>query len=116
MILFYAWALCFLVWLFYLVVMQLKQARDAGLLDHPVVRFHAVLVLALGVLFYAALNIVVATVVFLDPPREFEFTKRCRRYIAGEGQWFPALAWHRAAIAEWICYHLLDPFEEGGHC
>ena len=116
MILFYAWALCFLVWLFFLVMMQFEQAEDAGRLEHPVVKVHVWIVKLSGVGIYGFLNAVVATIVFLDPPREFEFTRRCRRYIAGEKQWFPVLARYRAAVAEWVCKHLLDPFEEGGHC
>lgn len=116
-----AWAIAYIVWLFFLVVMQFRQARSAGLLTDPVIRFHARLTEFLGVGIYGFLNLVVASIVFFDPPREFEFTKRCRRYIAGERQClrFEWLLRYRAGVAGWLCREWLDPYDiknKGKHC
>lgn len=118
MILVESWALAFTVWLYYILVVSFKKAWKDGKLTHPVVKFHAGIVLVSGFALYILLNITLGTLAFLDPPREWEFTKRCRRYIAGGPQ---MLKWnwllrYRSALAEWICKHKLDPFEEGGHC
>lgn len=118
MILFEAWALAFFVWLYFILVVSFKTARDNGELKNPIVQFHAGIVLASGVVFYVLLNLTLGSVVFLDPPREWQFTKRCRRYISGGSQ---VLTWewlmrYRAAFAEWLCRNWLDPFEPGGHC
>ena len=118
MILFEAYILCVIVWLYFLVVMQFKQARDKGKLTHPVVQAHAAVFVGAGVGFYIILNLTVGTVFFLDFPRELRFTKRCQRYLRGESQW-PKWGWllrYRLRLAEEVCEHLLDPFEDGGHC
>jgi hypothetical protein len=54
-------------------------------------------------------NLIPATVIFLDPPRELLFTKRLDRYEAEDAGW-------RYTVAVWICKNLLNPFQQGGHC
>ena len=54
-------------------------------------------------------NLIPATLIFLDLPRELLFTKRLERYKAQAAGW-------RYTVARWICQNLLDPFQQGGHC
>ena len=112
MIILEAWLTCYGVWLFFLLMMQFIGARDAGALESWIVKAHVLPVIAIGLRFYVMLNLTIATVAFLDLPREWQFTKRCQRYIAGESQW-PRWEWlmrYRTAVAGWVCKHLLDPF------
>ena len=97
------------VWVYYLMLMKFKAARDRGFEPHKLVVFHAYLLIALGTPFYILLNFVVASIIFLDPPREWQFTKRCQRYIRKGSGW-------RYELAKWTCENWLDPFEEEGHC
>ena len=87
MIILEAWLTCYGVWLFFLLMMQFIGARDAGALESWIVKAHVLPVIVAGTWFYISLNLTIATVAFLDLPREWQFTKRCQRYIAGEGQW-----------------------------
>lgn len=51
-----------------------------------------------------------ATVIFLDLPREALVTTRLQRYVAGPTGW-------RRSTAVWICESLLDVFDPSGdHC
>ena len=54
-----------------------------------------------------ALNWTLATVLFLDLPREATITTRLHRYQKTAGP--------RARIARWVCQHLLNPFDPD-HC
>ena len=53
-------------------------------------------------------NIFIASILLLDPPREWTFTVRLDRYEC-DNNW-------RGRLARWICSNLLDPFQVGGHC
>lgn len=103
-----AYLLCLVVWTFYLATMKLMRAQREETLTR-FAKYNAYIIVATGLLPYLLLNIVVGTILFLDLPREFEFTKRCRRYIKSGKGW-------RYVTAKWICKNLLDPFDEGGHC
>ena len=100
--------LIFVVWAYYLAVMALKAGRDRGLLRTET-RVAAAVLIAMGAPAYVLLNLTVGTILFLDPPRELQFTMRCRRHIETGSGW-------RYKLARWTCRTWLDPFEEGGHC
>ena len=104
------------VWVYYLVAMKLKYARDNYMVESKFLLFNAYLVLIIGAPIYLFLNIVVATIIFVDLPRELQFTKRCQRYIKGETGWFEITRKWRKKAATYICRVLLDPFDEGSHC
>lgn len=108
------------VWVYYLIVMKFKAVRDRNAIpDSLFVKFHGYLIMALGIPLYIFLNLTVGTLLFLDLPREVQFTGRCQRYIAeGEGflQRIDFVRKTRQKMAKWICVNALDPFEEGGHC
>lgn len=96
----------FLCWVWYLAVMNLKAQRDQLI---GCARWLAKLTLAIGLVLDFFLNVIVATLVFLDLPREATVTKRLSRYC-GDCGW-------RSRLAFWICNRLLDPFDpEGKHC
>lgn len=63
----------------------------------------------LAVLMDVVFNLIPATVIFLDLPREWLFTLRLDRYEAEGAGW-------RYRLALWICRNLLNPFQQGGHC
>lgn len=99
-------------WGLYVLVMGIYRAHLAKRLT----RVHMVLGLpfvALGYAVDALANFTVASVVFLEPPREWLVTTRLQRYInapSAVGAW-------RTRIATWVCDHLLDVFDpRGNHC
>jgi len=98
--------------------MKLKAANDRHEITSKFLKFNAYLLLATGAPIYLFLNIVVATIIFVDLPRELQFTKRCQRYIKGETGWFEITRKWRKKAATWICRVLLDPFDDPdtGHC
>lgn len=97
------------LWIFYIAVMHLKRCRDAGTLSRPAL-YLGYPVLLVGYLLDVFVQMVPATVLFLDLPREFTLTDRLRRYIAGPEGW-------RETVAVWMCSHLLNTFDpDGRHC
>jgi len=104
----YAVYLWFVVtWVLYLAVMNLKRTRAENL--HWFVRWHAYALLGVGWALDLAVN-VMASLLFLDPPREVLLTARLKRYRV-RGGW-------RGTLAGWVCRHLLNPFDPDpdGHC
>ena len=96
----------YVTWLLYMTLMHLRRVRDR--LSRPV-QWIAWPAVALGVVCDVLLNLLVASVLFIDPPRELLLTARLKRYQKKPGTW-------RAQLARWVCHHLLNPFDEGGHC
>lgn len=104
-----AYLLAFATWMLYLAAMAIipKKSRLS-----PVAKAHAYVLVSVAIVMDAVLNIIVASVLFLDPPRDLLLTGRLKRYIR-DPQEFP---WRRA-LALWVCEHLLDPFDpDGNHC
>lgn len=103
------YALVVATWLFYLAIMAISPHKSNL---HPVAKAHAYVLLAVALALDVVLNVVVGTVLFLDPPRELLMTDRLKRYLAREAP----QSWRRA-IAAWVCKHLLDQFDpDGNHC
>lgn len=101
--------LIYATWLFYLAIMNLQRAREAGSLTTWGLRFGYPL-LMVGYLLDALSNIVVLTFILAEPPREWLVTARLSRHIkAGSG--------YRYNVAKWMCGNLLDGFDPSGcHC
>lgn len=105
----FAFALVWLTWGAYVAIMYMDLKRDqlgwpAKVFGYPWLWF--------GLVLDATLSIIVGTMLFLDPPREWLLTTRLKRYIntAPSGSW-------RERLASWLCTHLLDPFDKrGDHC
>jgi len=98
-------------WMLYVLVMGLYRAHQKGRIP----RWSATWVLGMPIVAvaYAAnavLNVTLASVVFLDAPRELQVTGRLKRYMDGPDGW-------RRRAADWVCTHLLDPLApDGDHC
>lgn len=76
----------------------------------------AAFVIVPGALFDVTLN-VISSAWFLDPPREWFFTRRMKRYLNAGPQWFGALDEWRWKMAARICRKYLNPFDpRGRHC
>lgn len=97
------------LWVFYLAVMNLKRAKDAGTL-RPWARRLGGPVLFVGVLLDLLVNWLVFTVLLLELPRETLVTARLKRHLASGAGW-------RYRVARWFCADLLDAFDPSGcHC
>ena len=96
------------LWVLFLAVMHLKHTHEDGLLTPSAYRL-AMSVLAVGYLVDFLINIIPASILFLEPPFELTVTARCTRHLKDHD--------FRGAIARWLCRNLLDPMQEGGsHC
>ena len=96
-------------YVFYLLFVLTMAAKAAwptlSIVPKALLAPPAVVALLMDVVF----NIIPATVIFLDLPRELLFTYRLDRYEAEGSGW-------RYRVALWICRYLLNPFQQGGHC
>lgn len=99
----------YILWVFYLAVMNLKRSRDDGsltrtayLLGQPI--------LYLGLLIDFLVNVIVLTVLFLEFPKEYLVTSRLSRHIHDSSG-------YRLTLAKWFCRNLMDTFDPSGcHC
>jgi hypothetical protein len=97
------------LWLFYLAVMNLIRARDAGTLSRPAYIF-GLPILLIGITIDFLTNIILATILFLELPKELLVTARLSRHIKDGSGW-------RKNLAQWFCTNLLDAFDPSGcHC
>ncbi len=104
--------LSYVTWTCFLAVMSLLAAKREGKLSKTTLYLGYPLA-GVGVLLDFTLNMM-ASLVFLDIPREWLLTIRCDKAL---GQVDPkGVALYRQKIAKWICSNLLDPFQSGGHC
>jgi hypothetical protein len=98
------------LWGLYLLVMGLYRAKLDGRLTRTSMILGAPY-LALGYVCDFVANMTVATIVFLEWPREVLVTSRLTRHLKSGGP-----SW-RHHIAHWVCKKLLDPFDpKGEHC
>lgn len=98
-----------LFWYAYILVMGLYRANLADRLNNFTFAL-ALPALMLGLLMDFLANVFIASVIFLEPPRELLVTARLQRYMKGPVNW-------RRDRASWICTNLLDYFDPSGkHC
>lgn len=103
------WALAVITWALYLAIMKLVPNRHNL---HPVAKFHAYILLAVGLAFDVLLNVIVGSLIFLEPPhpQRMLLTARLMHHIKYGKGW-------RMKLAQWLCTHLLDQFDPSGkHC
>ena len=104
-----AYLLALATWIFYLAVMALLPHRHTM---RPVAKAHAYLLLAVGLVLDVALNVLVGSLIFLEPahPKRLLLTARLSYHNTRDHGW-------RTRLARWICVHLLDQFDpRGRHC
>lgn len=100
----------YISWILYVIIMGSYRAHLSERLS-GFNKYMAIPLVLLGVLFDIVGNILIATILFLDIPRELLFTDRLKRYKNIEGT---AL---RKRIALYICDSILDPFDpRNNHC
>lgn len=97
-------------WTWYLATMMLKHRRDEGMkfTFEQKVFGYPMMVGGLVILDSIIMNMIIATILMFEVPKEWLYTDRCKRHMNEDG-------W-RGKVARWSCRHFLDPFEEGGHC
>jgi hypothetical protein len=93
-------------WLFFLAVMHLKQVRDAGRMPKFAERAGTVL-LIVGLVLDFLCNVIAATLLFNEVPREWLVTQRLKRHRYGPPGW-------RQLVAVWLAVNLLDAFDPAG--
>jgi len=97
------------LWLFFLAVMNLKRAADAGALSRPAYVL-GVPILLIGYSLDVCVNVSIGTVFFLELPNEWTVTARLTRLKNHDAGW-------RGIVAAWVCINLLDKFDPSGcHC
>ena len=105
MILLEAIGLMYLTWLFFLAVMNLKRAKDAGTISR-VALFFGYPILFVGLLLDCLCNLTVCTLMFAELPQEGLVTARLKRLEPDSG-------W-RGRLARWWATELLDTFDPSG--
>ena len=101
----YGFLVLYALWVFFLAVMSLKRAKDAGMLTTTAKVFgYPVLFAGLFIDFVA--NAVVLTLLLGELPREGTVTSRLKRHNTTGTGW-------RKAVAAWA-EPLLDPFDPSG--
>lgn len=94
------------LWFFYLAVMNLKRAKDAGTMT-PVAKFLAYGIVLPGAILDVVVN-VLATIPFWDIPKEWTLSQRLSRYyVEGSDNW-------RSKAAEYIARNFLNTFDPSG--
>lgn len=103
------WA--FALWVFYLAYVTLWVAKHNGKLDSTprIVKALCFFTLGIGIVLDVGFNIVVASVIFMEPPTLawLTFTARCAKWRQDQG--------YRGRLARWVCDGWLNPFQEH-HC
>ena len=94
------------LWIFFIAVMGLKRAKDAGLLS-ATAKALGYPVLIVGWLLDAFVNVFVMTPLLLELPQELTVTARLSRHNETSTGW-------RKAVAVWA-EPLLDPYDPSGN-
>lgn len=110
------------LWVFFLAAMNLMQARNEGTLPIWAHRL-GLPVVFVGVVIDVVVQLTLACVIFLEPPREFTVSGRVKRWVEGPqfigypgGPPTKGIRWWRYSVALWMRNNLLKPFDRsGGH-
>lgn len=105
----YALAAIYGLWFFYLAIMNLKRAKDAGRMT-PFAKVFAYGIAVPGFILDIAVNVTIGTLLFLEPPHYKRLTLSARmshHYEAGSTAW-------RSRLAHWFARNLLDPYDPSG--
>lgn len=99
----------YVLWLFYLAVMNLYRAKKANQIS-LVALWLGYPILIMGALLDLIVNVLLMTLIFAEWPRELLVTKRLERHVKAKQGW-------RSKLAYWICHNLLNAFDPSGdHC
>ena len=95
----------YLLWIFFLAVMNLKRAKEAGLLSRTALVF-GMPVVWVGYMLDFTCNMTLMSMLFLEPPQELLVTDRLKRHHQESAGW-------RLRIALWFEPNL-DPYDPSG--
>jgi hypothetical protein len=108
------------LWIFFLAAMNLMQARDEGTLPTWAHRLGLPIVFV-GIVIDVVVQLTLACVVFLEPPRELTVSGRVKRWVEGpkfigypDGPPTKGIRWWRYSVALWMRSNLLKPFDRSG--
>ena len=105
----YALLSIYVLWIFFLAVMNLKRARDNKTLTLPALVL-GYPILLIGYTIDVLVNLFLMTVLFVEIPSEWTVTGRLKKHI------YRSLGW-RQKVAQWFATNLLDAFDpDGKHC
>ena len=105
----YPFITLYVLWIFYLAVMNLKRARDAGSITKTALYF-GYPVLAVGYALDVLVNLTLMSIMFFELPHETTMTSRVKRHLYHSTGW-------RETLAAWFCFNLLNAFDPSGkHC
>lgn len=103
----YAILACWLLWVFYVAVMRLKQVREAGHLTTAMKAFGYPL-LIVGLVLDVAVNVVLGSLILLEFPKEWTLSARLWRWSnEADGGW-------RRKLATAVRVGLLDNIDPSG--
>lgn len=104
----YGFGSMYVLWVFYLAVMNLKRAQEAGTLTKPALVL-GMPVLVIGYAIDILVNVVVASVLFLELPHYQRLTLSARLgyHLRNSSNW-------RYKLSLWIVRNLLDSFDPSG--
>lgn len=111
MILIYAFLSLYVLWIFFLAVMNLSRCRENGTLTKAAL-YLGYPVLLIGYALDVIVNLTILTVLFLEFPKGWTVTGRLKDHIYRDepGGW-------REKLAGWLCANLLNSFDpDGRHC
>ena len=94
------------LWLFFLAVMNLKRAKDAGSIS-KIALYLGYPILFVGYFIDFVTNVFVLTIFLFDLPKELTVTARLKRYKAEGSGW-------RYNFSAWFATNLLDTFDPSG--
>lgn len=99
----------YVFWAFYVLVMGLYRAHLANRLN-TFTKIMGTPIIVIGIFLDVLANLTIATLVFLELPKEWLVTTRLVRYQENNTD-------YRKKLAQLICDNLLDPFDpSGNHC
>jgi len=101
-----ALGLVYALWALYVLVMALKRVRDAGKLT-TAMKVLGYPALAVGLVVDFIVNVLIASLLFLELPREWTVSSRLTRHINSARGW-------RFGLALWIAVNLLDALDPSG--
>lgn len=109
----YSFLLMNLTWIYYIAIMHLRDAKDAGRLS-GFAKYLGYSNLAIGLVLDVLVNLVPVTILLLEVPRIFDgellTTTRLSRHIKEGDGW-------RRSVALWCCKNLLSTFDsDHNHC
>jgi len=97
-----------ITWGGFLMMMPLKRKYQEGGLNLAA-KIFGYPWLAIFILLDFTFNVTIGSIIFLDIPREWLFTKRLDRYLGQDDTYW------RHRLAKYFCHTFLDPFDPDGH-